>query len=155
MSEGWASRKFTIFSRISTIEQDVWTKIDEHARHNYGDNKLWNTVIAPYLERFVSAEISTREKIECLDELINHLYSMYLDSKSYGLIPGELRRFLESSGETTILLGYRLTESVRSLDKITQLRGVLRDYGGQSSQRKDNHELNELLKTIEMIINGD
>jgi hypothetical protein len=89
-----------------------------------------------------------------VDELINHLHRLYLDSKSYGFIPGEFRRFLESSGETTILLGYRLTESVRSLDKIKHLREVLRDYGGQPSRRKDNHELNELLETIEMILNG-
>jgi hypothetical protein len=140
---------------MSTIEQEVWTKIDEHFKENYGDNELWSTVIAPYLERFVSAEASTREKIECVDELINHLHRLYLDSKNYGFIPGELRRFLESSGETTILLGYRLTESVRSLEKITQLREALRDYGGQPSQRKENHELNELLETIELIINGD
>ncbi len=140
---------------MSTIEQDVWTRIDEHFNDNYGDNELWSTVIAPYLERFVSAEASTREKIECVDELINQLHRLYLDSKSYGFIPSEFRRFLESSGETTILLGYRLTESVRSLEKITQLREVLRDYGGQPSRRKENHELNELLETIEMIIDGD
>ena len=140
---------------MSTIEQDVWTSIDDHFTVNYGDNELWNTVISPYMERFVSAEASTREKIECMDELINHLYSFYLDSKSYCFIPDELRRFLESSGETTILLGYRLTESVRSLEKMRNLREVLRDYGSQSSRRKENHELNELLETIEMIINSD
>ena len=98
-------------------------------------------------------ETSTREKIECLDEFINHLYRLYIDSKNYGLIPEEIRNFLESSGETTILLGYRLTESVRSLDKVKHLREVLRDYGSQPSQREDNHELNELLETIEMILN--
>jgi hypothetical protein len=139
---------------MSTIEQDVWTKINEHFKDNYRDNELWNTVIAQYLERFVSSEASTREKIECIDELINHLNSLYLDSKSYKFIPSELRRFLESSGDTTILLGYRLTESVRSLDKIKQLREVLRDYGSQPGRRKDNHELNELLETMELIING-
>lgn len=139
---------------MSTIEQEVWTKFDEHFNDNYGDNELWNTIISPYLDRFVSEEASTREKIECVDELVNHLNSLYFDSKSYGLIPSEIRRFLESSGETTILLGYRLTESVRSLDKIKHLREVLIDYGGQPSQRKDNHELNQLLETIEMILNG-
>ncbi len=139
---------------MSTIEQQVWAKINEHARDNYSDNELWNKIITPYLERFVSAETSTREKIEYIDELINHLQSLYLDSKNYGLIPDELRKFLESSGETTILLGYRLIESTRSLDKITQLREVMRDYGSQPSQRKANHELNQLLETIELILNG-
>ena len=139
---------------MSTIEQEVWTKFDEHFNDNYGDNELWNTIISPYMDRFVSEEASTREKIECVDELVNHLNSLYFDSKSYGLIPSEIRRFLESSGKTTILLGYRLTESVRSLDKIKHLREVLIDYGGQPSQRKDNHELNQLLETIEMILNG-
>ncbi len=149
------SNKFGLFSQISTIEEKVWRKISEHVRHNYSDNELWNNVVSPYLERFVSAEASTREKIECVDDLINHLNSHYVDSKSYGLIPGEIRRFLESSGEKTILLGYRLTESIRSLDKIMQLREVLRDYEGQPSQRKDNYELDELLETIELIIDGD
>ena len=139
---------------MSDIKEEVWTKINEHARNNYCDNELWSTVIAPYLEKFVSADTSTREKIEYIDELINHLHSLYLDSKNYGLIPDEFRNFLESSGETTILLGYRLIESARSLDKITQLREVMRDYGSQPSQRKDNHELNELLETIELILNG-
>jgi len=140
---------------MSTIEQDVWTSIDDHFTVKYWDNELWNTVIAPYMEKFVSAEASTREKIECMDELINHLYSFYLDSKSYCFIPDELRRFLESSGETTILLGYRLTESVRSLEKMRNLREVLRGYVMQSRRRKEIHELNELLEAIEMIINSD
>ena len=144
----------TAYSRMPTIDQNVWRKIHEHVRDKYGDNELWNTVVAPHLEKFISAEASTRERIECIDELINHLDSNYLDSQRYGLIPDELRRFLESSGETTLLLGYRLTESVHSLDKITKLREVLRDYDSQPSQRNGNHELNELLKTIELIIDG-
>ncbi len=151
---GWASSNIDIFSRTSNIEQNVWQKIHEHVRDHYGNNELWNTVIVPYLQKFVSAGVSTREMIECIDELINHLDSYYLDSQRYGLIPHELRLFLESSGETTLLLGYRLTESVRSLDKITQLREILQDYNSQPSQLYDKSELNELLKTIDLIING-
>jgi len=139
---------------MSTIEQDVWQKIHEHIRDNYGDNELWNKVVAPYLNKFTSAEVSTREKIECIDELINHLDCYYLDSQRYGLIPEEFRLFLESSGATTFILGYRLTESVRSLDKIMQLREILQDYNSQPDQQYEKTELNELLKTIDLIINS-
>jgi len=139
---------------MSIIEQNVWQKIHEHMRDNYGDNELWNKVIAPYLNKFTSAEVSTREKIECIDELINHLDCYYLDSQRYGLIPDEFRLFLESSGEMSLILGYRLTESVRSLDKIMQLREILQDYNSQPSQRLEKSELNELLKTIDLIINS-
>jgi len=123
-------------------------------RDNYGDNELWNTVIVPYLNKFNSTNISTREKIECIDELVNHLDCYYLDSQRYGLIPDEVRLFLESSGEMSLILGYRLTESVRSLDKIMQLREILQDYNSQPSQQYEKSELNELLKTIDLIINS-
>ena len=123
-------------------------------RDNYGDNELWNTVIVPYLNKFNSTNISTREKIECIDELVNHLDCYYLDSQRYGLIPDEVRLFLESSGEMSLILGYRLTESVRSLDKIMQLREILQDYNSQPSQQLGKSELNELLKTIDLIINS-
>lgn len=123
-------------------------------RDNYGDNELWNTVIVPYLNKFNSTNISTREKIECIDELVNHLDCYYLDSQRYGLIPDEVRLFLESSGEMSLILGYRLTESVRSLDKIMQLREILHDYNSQPSQYLEKSELNELLKTIDLIINS-
>lgn len=140
---------------MSTIEQNVWQKINEHVRDNYGDNELWNTIIAPYLKRFISIEISTREKIECIDELINQLDSFYHDSQRYGLIPYEFRLFLESSGETTLLLGYRLTESVRSLDKIMQLREILQEYNRKPNRRYKKSELNELLETINLVVNGN
>jgi len=149
-----ASNNIDIFSRVSTIEQNVWQKIHEHMRDNYGDNELWNTVIVPYLNKFNSTKISTREKIECIDELVNHLDCFYLDSQRYGLIPDEVRLFLESSGEMSLILGYRLTESVRSLDKIMQLREILHDYNSQPSQQYAKSELNELLKTIDLIINS-
>jgi len=139
---------------MSTIEQNVWQKIHEHIRDNYGDNEFWNKVVAPYLNKFTSAEVSTREKIECIDEFINHLDCYYLDSQRYGLIPEEFRLFLESSGATTLILGYRLTESVRSLDKIIQLREILQDYNSQPDQQYEKTELNELLKTIDLIINS-
>jgi len=138
---------------MSTIEQNVWQKIHEHMRDNYGDNELWNKVIEPYLNKFTSEEVSTREKIECIDELIHHLDCYYLDSQRYGLIPDDFRLFLESSGETTIILGYRLTESVRSLDKMMQLREIMQDYNSQPSRQLEKSELNELLKTIDLIIN--
>jgi hypothetical protein len=139
---------------MSNIEQNVWQKIHEHIRDNYSDNEFWNNVILPYLTKFTSAEVSTREKIECIDELINHLDSLYLDSQRYGLIPEEFRFFLESSGEMSLILGYRLTESVRSLDKIKQLREILLDYNSQSSNQYEKSELNELLKTIDLITNS-
>ena len=139
---------------MSTIEQNVWQKIHEHIRDNYGDNEFWNKVVAPYLNKFTSADVSTREKIECIDELINHLCSHYLDSQRYGLIPEEFRLFLESSGATTLILGYRLTESVRSLDKIMQLREILQDYNSQPDHQYEKSELNGLLKTIDLIINS-
>ncbi len=152
---GRASSNIDIFSRMSTIEQNVWLKIHEHVRNNYGDNELWNSVIAPYLNKFVSAGVSAREMIECMDELINHLYSNYLDSQRYGTIPYELRLFFESSGETTLLLGYRLAESVRSLEKVTQLREILQDYNSKPSQLYGKRDLSEFLKTINLIINDD
>lgn len=123
-------------------------------RDNYGDNELWHQVIVPYLNKFISAEVSTREKIERIDELVNHLDCFYLDSQRYGLIPDEIRLFLESSDEMSLILGYRLTESVRSLDKIMQLREILHDYNSQPSQHLEKSELNELLKTIDLIINS-
>ena len=136
------------------IQQNIWQKIHKHIKENYGDNEFWNKIITPYLYKFASTEVSTREKIECIDELINHLESLYLDSQRYVIIPEELRFFLESSGETSLILGYRLTESVRSLDKIIQLREILLDYNSQPSQQHENRELYELLKTIDLIINS-
>ena len=123
-------------------------------RDNYGDNELWNKVIMPYLNKFTSAVVSTREKVECIDELINHLDCYYLDSQRYGLIPDEFRLFLESSGEASLILGYRLTESVHSLDKIMQLKEILLDYNSQPSQKYEESDLTELIKTIDLIINS-
>lgn len=148
------SNSIDVFSHMSNIEQNVWQKINEHVRDNYGENELWNKIIAPYLEKFISVEASTTEKVECIDELINQLGGHYLDSQRYGLIPREFRLFLESSGEATILLGYRLTESIRSLDKVSQLREILQEYNSQPIQRYKRGELKELLKTIDLIING-
>ena len=139
---------------MSTIEQNVWQKIHEHMRDNYGDNELWNKVIVPYLNKFTSAVVSTREKVECVDELLNHLDCYYLDSQRYGLIPDEFRLFLESSGEASLILGYRLTESVHSLDKIMQMREILLDYNSQPSQKYEKSDLTELMKTIDFIINS-
>ena len=139
---------------MSTIEQNVWQKIHEHMRDNYGDNELWNKVIMPYLNKFTSAVVSTREKVECIDELINHLDCYYLDSQRYGLIPDEFRLFLESSGEASLILGYRLTESVHSLDKVLHLREILLDYNSQPSQKYEKSDLTELIKTIDLIINS-
>ena len=139
---------------MSTIEQNVWQKIHEHMRDNYGDNEFWKKAIMPYLDKFTSAEVSTREKIECIDELINHLNCYYLASQRYGLIPDEFKLFLESSGETSLILGYRLTESIRSLDKIIQLREILHVYNSQPSHQYEKSELNELLKTMDLIINS-
>jgi hypothetical protein len=139
---------------MSTIDQNIWQKIHEHMRDNYGDNELWNKVIMPYLNKFTSAVVSTREKVECIDELINHLDCFYLDSQRYGLIPDEFRLFLESSGEASLILGYRLTESVHSLDKIMQLREILLDYNSQPSQKYEESDLTELIKTIDLIINS-
>lgn len=123
-------------------------------RNHYGENNLWSTVIAPYLNKFTSEEVCTREKIECIDELMTHLDGHYLDSQRYRLIPEEFRLFLESSGETTLILGYRLTESVRSLDKIVQLREILLDYNSQPSLQYEKYELYEILKKIDLIINS-
>jgi len=137
-----------------TVEQNVWQKIQKHISDNYGDNEFWTKIIIPYLDKFISNEVSTREKIECIDELINHLYTLYLDSQRYGLIPEEFRLFLESSGEMSLILGYRLTESIRSLDKIIQLREILLDYNSQPGRQYEKSELNELLKTMNLIINS-
>jgi len=139
---------------MSTIDQNIWQKIHEHMRDNCGDNELWNKVIMPYLNKFTSAVVSTREKVECIDELINHLDCYYLDSQRYGLIPDEFRLFLESSGEASLILGYRLTESVHSLDKIMQLKEILLDYNSQPSQKYEESDLTELIKTIDLIINS-
>jgi hypothetical protein len=139
---------------MSTIDQNIWQKIHEHMRDNYGENELWNKVIMPYLNKFTSAVVSTREKVECIDELINHLDCFYLDSQRYGLIPDEFRLFLESSGEASLILGYRLTESVHSLDKIMQLREILLNYNSQPSQKYEESDLTELIKTIDLIINS-
>jgi len=137
-----------------TVEQNVWQKIQKHISDNYGDNEFWNKIIIPYLDKFISNEVSTREKIECIDELINHLYTLYLDSQRYGLIPEEFRLFLESSGEMSLILGYRLTESIRSLDKIIQLREILLDYNSQPGRQYEKSELKKLLKTMDLIINS-
>lgn len=139
---------------MSTIEQNVWQKIYKHIRDNYGDNEFWNKVIMPYLNKFTSVEVSTKEKIEYIDELINLLDSFYLDSQRYGLIPEDFRLFLESSGEMSLILGYRLTESVRSLDKMMQLREILLDYNSQPGRQYEKRELNELLKTMDLIVNS-
>jgi hypothetical protein len=139
---------------MSTIEQNVWQKIYKHIRDNYGDNEFWNKVIMPYLNKFTSVEVSTREKIDCIDELINLLDSLYHDSQRYGLLPEEFRLFLESSGEMSLILGYRLTESVRSLEKMMQLREILLDYNSQPGRQYEKRELNELLKTMDLIVNS-
>ncbi|TRO49898.1 hypothetical protein E2P65_00380 [Candidatus Bathyarchaeota archaeon] len=108
----------------------------------------------PYLYKFTSAEVSAREQIECVDELINHLHRLYLDSQRYGLLPEEFRLFLVSSGEMSLILGYRLTEYIRSLDKITQLREILLDYNSKPGRQYEESELNELLKTMGLIIDS-
>jgi hypothetical protein len=54
----------------------------------------------------------------------------------------------------SLILGYRLTESVRSLDKIMQLREILLDYNSQPGRQYEKRELNELLKTMDLIVNS-
>lgn len=54
----------------------------------------------------------------------------------------------------SLILGYRLTESIRSLDQVMQMREILHDYKGRPSQQLEKSELNELLKTIGLIVNS-
>ena len=146
-----------LVDKMSDIDKESWQKVVEALRSRYGDDHFWARAIAPYIAelRFIQEADQARVKAST-NTFVQHLYLAFEASERYKLIPEEMRRFLESSGEATLLLGQRLTESVRSRDKLILIREMLENNRSENVKPEcEECEFRVLVESINYMINND
>ncbi|MBN2336674.1 hypothetical protein JXL21_14040 [Candidatus Bathyarchaeota archaeon] len=142
---------------MSDIDKESWQGVVEALRSRYGNDNFWARAITPYITelRLIQEADQTRVKAST-NTFVQHLYRAFEESERYKLIPEEMRRFLESSGEATLLLGQRLTESVMSRDKLILIREMLENNKAENAKPEcEECEFRELVESISYMINND